>query len=76
MRQDKGQDVLSSEPAPAHPASRSGLQSSVSTNDQPGESENVRLLLRWSTGQHYILYGSAFVEKGRKYGSRCGKEWG
>ena len=38
---------LSSEPSgPAHAPARSGRQSSVSTNNHPGESENVRLLLR------------------------------
>jgi hypothetical protein len=49
-------NVLSSPPLPfpTHPASRSALQSSVSTNDQPGASENVRLLLflkaEWGVG--------------------------
>ena len=42
---------LSSEPSgPAHAPARSGRQSSVSTNNHPGESENVRLLLHRNHG--------------------------
>ena len=46
MEKDERKDVPSSAPIEAAQApSRSGLQSSVSTKSQPGERENVRLLL-------------------------------